>query len=76
MKTTKKKQRRSYTYVIKIFIKKEKKAFCEVEVPAQDYLNSFYDTLCNTKDSGLVMYGSIIFWKSDFDYATIEKIER
>lgn len=58
-------------FVIKIYKKKIKKPFCEVEVPDDTYLKNVYEEL--NKEGKYVQFWNVIIPKEDFDYATIEE---
>ena len=58
-------------FIIKIYRKKSKKPFCEVEVPDETYLDKLNDEL--NKEGKYLKCWNVIILKEDFDYATIEE---
>ena len=70
MKSKKTKKKKKF-YAIKIFLKNKRACFCEIEVPDETFLKSFYEEVNSKKEYEVVYYHLVIFRKEDFDYAII-----
>ena len=60
------------SYIIKIYLKGNKKPLCEVESDNKEPFDNLYNNL-SSATMFYIKFGQIIFKKADFDYATIEE---